>query len=378
MILSRLYRLCRQAVLILICLPLPAPAAANPIVIGQAIDLSGLNGSIGRDYVAGIKTYFDALNAAGGIGGRRIRYIARDDRGMPQTTAKMSTELIERDQAEYLLGGIGDAAVQAVLADPVFQRSGLTLFAPLASAGAGTRAATSQLMFWRPGYQQEIRHIFSHFAKLGMKRIGVAYQPSPSNLEAYRGLSEEIRAHHMQLTATMQLDTASDRLKTDASRMAASQPDFVLVLADTIGTGLFLKEFRRHGAQTFVAGTSLIDLALLRELAGTQAVEWTVFSQVVPNPNASASPLQAEHIATMKKYRDESVSSLTLEGFAAAKSLAKMIELARPFSRSALQEGRTQKRTIDLGGLSIMAADGASLSSYLDIALFRKGGVLVF
>jgi ABC-type branched-subunit amino acid transport system substrate-binding protein len=376
MILSRLYRLCRQAAFVLISLPLPVLAAANPIVIGQAIDLSGLNGSIGRDYVAGIKTYFDALNAAGGIGGRRIRYIARDDRGMPATTAKMTAELIERDQAEYLLGGIGDAAVQAVLADPVFQRSGLTLFAPLASAGG--RLATSQVMFWRPGYQQEIRHIFSHFAKLGMKRIGVAYQPSPSNLDAYRGLSEEIRAHHMPLTATMHLDTAPDGFRADASRMAASHPDFVLVIADTIGTGLFLKEFRRHSAQTFVAGTSLINLAMLRELAGAQAVEWTVFSQVVPNPNASASPLQAEHISTMKKYRDESVSSLTLEGFAAAKSLAKMIELARPSSRTALQEGRAQKRMVDLGGLSIMAADGAPLSSYLDIALFRKGGGLVF
>lgn len=372
---SRLYRFCRQAALILICLPLPA-LAASPIVIGQAIDLSGLNASIGRDYGAGIKTYFDALNAAGGIGGRRVRYIARDDRGMPQTAAKVVAELIERDQAEYLLGGIGEATVQAVLDNPVFQRSGLTLFAPLAS-GAAPRTA-SQVMFWRPAYQQEIRHIFSHFAKLGLKRIGVAYQSSPSSLEAYRALSQEIGSHGLQLTATMQLDAVPDRFRADTRSMAASQPDFVLVIADTIGTGLFLKEFRRHSAQTFVAGTSLIDLTMLRELAGAPAMQWTVFSQVVPNPNASASPLQAEHLSTMKKYRDESVSSLTLEGFAAAKSLAKMIELARPSSHTALQEGRSQKRTIDLGGLSIMATDGTPLSTYLDIALFRKGGGLVF
>ena len=41
----------------------------NTIVVGQAIDLSSPNAAIGRDYVAGIKTYFDALNSAGGIGG---------------------------------------------------------------------------------------------------------------------------------------------------------------------------------------------------------------------------------------------------------------------------------------------------------------------
>lgn len=56
----------------LLFLSLSASAASGTIVIGQAIDLSGPNGSIGRDYVAGIKTCFDMLNAGGGINGRRI------------------------------------------------------------------------------------------------------------------------------------------------------------------------------------------------------------------------------------------------------------------------------------------------------------------
>ena len=106
----------------------------NTIVVGQAIDLSSQNASVGRDYVAGIKTYFDALNAAGGINGKRIRYVVRDDQAQPAVAAKVVTELIERDQIDFLLGGVGDSTAQAVLNAPAFKRSNLVLFAPLVDA----------------------------------------------------------------------------------------------------------------------------------------------------------------------------------------------------------------------------------------------------
>jgi hypothetical protein len=86
-----------------------------------------------------------------------------------------------------------------------------------------------------------------------------------------------------------------------------------------------------------------------------------------------------EHLKMMKKYRDEDVSSLTLEGFAVAKALASAIRQSKQGNRFALRDLIAQKRTIDLGGLLIGAtADSNHLSSYLDVALFRKGTALVF
>ncbi len=354
---------------------LPAQADAGTIVIGQAIDLSGPDAALGRDYVAGIKTYFDALNAAGGINGKRVQYIVRDDRGEASAAAAAVTELIERERADLLFGGVGDAATQAVLNAPAFQRGGHILFAPLATAGQ----KTAPVLFWRPGYQQEIRHIFNHFGNLGIKNVGVVYRETPSNREAYQGLSAEIHARGMQLAGTVTIDPKNERIAGEARKLAAARPGFVLVIADTISTALFLKEYRKHDAQTFVASTSLVNLATLRELAGAKAVEWTVFSQVVPNPAAATSMIQVEHLNMMRKYRDETVSALTLEGFAAAKALARAIQKSKRGPRSALQELLAQPAGLDLGGLSITAAPGSRhLSSYLDIALFKKGSTLVF
>ncbi len=368
-------RFLQPLALAFLSLSVPAHAASDTIVIGQAVDLSGPNASIGRDYVAGIKTYFDMVNSGGGINGRRIHYIVRDDRGQPELAAKAAAELIERKQVDYLFGGVGDNATQAVLDAPAFKRSGLILFAPLAAAD---HATGMRVLFWRPSHKQEIRHIFSHFSNLGIGDVGIVYQDSASNQEAYRGLTAAIQERGMKLTGTARIGIEGDQIAQEARRLASSKPGFILVIADTISTALFLKEYRKHDAQTFVAGTSLINLSTLRELAGARAVEWTVFSQVVPNPAAGTSLIQVEHLSMMKKYRDEAVSSLTLEGFAAAKSLVKAIQQSKRNGRSALQEFIAQNGDIELGGLSVTASNNNRLSGYLDIALFKKGSALVF
>jgi branched-chain amino acid transport system substrate-binding protein len=350
-------------------------AADNAIVIGQAIDLSGPDSSLGRDYVAGIKTYFDTVNSAGGINGKRIRYLTRDDRGEAELTAKAASELIENERADYLLGGIGEKAVSAVLATAAFRRSGHVLFSPLAA----NEYNDTRVLFLRPSYKQEVAHIFSHFSKLGMKDLGIVYQEAAANTEAYRMLTTEAEARGMTIAASARMEVGGDRIAQEAQRLAGMRPGFILVLADTIGTALFLKEYRKHGGTSFVAGTSLTNLTTLRELAGAKAVEWTVFSQVVPNPGAGTSPLQVEHLNMMRKFRDEEVSSLTLEGFAAAKALVRAIRHARQAGPGGLQEYFSQAGTIDLGGLAVdTSRQGNRLSTYLDIALFKKGGGLMF
>lgn len=351
-------------------------ASGNPIVIGQAIDLSGPDAAIGRDYVAGIKTCFDMINSAGGINGRHLQYVVRDDHGNPEVAAKAAGELLERDQVDYLFGGVGDGSTQAIVASPAFRSSGRTLFAPLA---ASEYPASSRVLFWRPGYQQEVRHVFAHFNKLGVNDVAVFYRKTATNLEAYRTLSTEIRERKMRLTGTAAIGDDGGKIAAEARRLAAAHPGFVMVLADTITTALFLKEYRKLDARTFVAGTSLVNLATLRELAGADAVEWTVFSQVVPDPGTGSSPIQLEHLNMMKKYRDEAVSSVTLEGFVAAKLLVKAIQQSRHPQRSALQDLLARTGETDLGGLSaVISRTGNRLSRYLDIALFRKGARLIF
>lgn len=363
------------ALLAFILMPRPS-GAADRIVIGQIIDLSGPNGAIGRDYMAGIKTHFDAVNAKGGVAGKRIRYIVHDDQGKPELAARLANELIAGEQVDYLLGGVGTEPVNAILASSTFRRSSLVLYAPLVT---GQLPSTKQLMLWRPQLHDEMRYLYSYFSRVGIRDVGVVVQASFASGQELQTMSAEMRTQGINLVGIAQIGVNGERSTEEAARLAAAKPGLVLVFADSIAGGLFLKAFRAHASQTFVAGTSLTNLETLREVAGAAALEWTLFSQVVPNPHTYASSIQAEHIAMMRKFRDEAMSSLTLEGFAAAKALVRMIETAGNY-RAALQEFRASKNAaIDLGGLTaVNSAAHMPLSGYLDIALIRKGSRLVY
>lgn len=350
--------------------------AADTIVIGQAIDLSGPNGSIGRDYVAGLTTYFDSVNISGGVNGKRIQYVVRDDHGDTGEAIRLVSELIKIDRADYLLGGIGVEVTQAVIASPTFAKSGHVLFAPLSDS---LNVSRSRALFWRPSHEQEFEYIFSYFDKLGIKNVGIAYQKSTLNKDAYQFVIGELQRRGIKLVGTAYINNSPAEIANEALKLSNASPKMVIAIADTFTTGLFLRAFRKNAPSTFVAGTSLINLNTLTEIAGAKATEWTVFSQVVPNPTSGASALQSDHINMMKKFRDESLSSITLEGFAVGKTLVKAIQMEGSNRGGGLQNFIAHKGTIDLGGLKIVTSDKRNnMSNFVDIALFKKDGSLLF
>lgn len=349
-----------------------ASSSAANLVVAQSIDLSGPNGSIGRDYVAGITTYFDGINQKGGIKGRKIQYVVRDDRGSPKESADNISGLIKDNKPDYVIGAFGTDANRAILAAPAFAQSRHHLFAPLADSSALPR---ERALFWRPSIESELLYLLTHFEKLGIKQVGVALQLLPQNTRAFEFLKAEIKKRNMTLSGVAHITTQSGDLQQNARRLATSGSKLVISIGDTIAMAQFLRAFRAFDATTFVAGTSLVNLSTLGEIAGRRATEWTVFSQVVPNAARAVSPLQAEHIEMMKRFRDEPVSSLTLEGYAVAKTLVSMM---RPDAAPGAPLAPARSN-LDLGGLVITPAqDGSNLSRFVGIALFRPDGSLLF
>ena len=68
----------------------------NSITIGQSIVLAGLGASIARPYYEGAKLYFDRVNAAGGVAGRKIDVVTLDDNGRSVTTVANTRKLLEQ------------------------------------------------------------------------------------------------------------------------------------------------------------------------------------------------------------------------------------------------------------------------------------------
>jgi len=93
---------------------LPAQAA-TPGVTASEIKLgisSPLTGSAGLSYgkVPGaMKAYFSYINANGGVYGRKINLISRDDKYLPTLAATQTTNLVLKDNVFALVGALGTA-----------------------------------------------------------------------------------------------------------------------------------------------------------------------------------------------------------------------------------------------------------------------------
>jgi branched-chain amino acid transport system substrate-binding protein len=103
----------RALLLVLIVVAAPtALAASTPgvtartIVIGGTVPITGpaaLFGSVGR----GADAYFKYVNAHGGVNGRKITYLYRDDAYDPSKTVQLTRELVENDKVLAVFSTIG-------------------------------------------------------------------------------------------------------------------------------------------------------------------------------------------------------------------------------------------------------------------------------
>ncbi|MDP3167423.1 MAG: ABC transporter substrate-binding protein, partial [Hydrogenophaga sp.] len=82
------------------------------VVLGQTLALTGPGSSLARYFHQGAKLYFDNVNAAGGINGRKIELVTLDDQGNPATTVANTKKLLDQGVLS-LFGFYGSPQVTA-------------------------------------------------------------------------------------------------------------------------------------------------------------------------------------------------------------------------------------------------------------------------
>jgi ABC-type branched-subunit amino acid transport system substrate-binding protein len=93
---------------------LPAQAAepglsAKEIKLGYSGPLTGSAGQVYGKLPGAMKAYFDHINANGGVNGRKIKLVVRDDKYLPTLAATQTTNLVLNDKVFALVGALGTA-----------------------------------------------------------------------------------------------------------------------------------------------------------------------------------------------------------------------------------------------------------------------------
>ncbi len=92
----------------------------EPVKIGLAAAVSGGSAASGEAITRGLQIAMDEINAKGGVlGGRKLELVIRDDEGNPAKGVTIARELIEREGAVVVFGGLHTTVALAEV--PVWQ-----------------------------------------------------------------------------------------------------------------------------------------------------------------------------------------------------------------------------------------------------------------
>ncbi|MCA1325502.1 ABC transporter substrate-binding protein [Herbaspirillum sp. alder98] len=100
---STFYLFLSRAILVAGLAGASAATAAEPIRIGEINSHNGLP-AVGQAYRNGLALAMDELNAAGGVRGRPLALVARDDEGDADQAARHARELVRDEQVVVLTG----------------------------------------------------------------------------------------------------------------------------------------------------------------------------------------------------------------------------------------------------------------------------------
>lgn len=133
------------------------------ILLGEVEPLTGPPALLGIAYNVGTKVAIAEANAAGGVGGRKLRLIAEDDGYVPTRTIQALRKLIDVDRVFALTSLSGSG--QAIAAMPLVSKAGIPTMASIAPVTQLYEPPRKNVFVLGQSYEEGMYQLASHIAK---------------------------------------------------------------------------------------------------------------------------------------------------------------------------------------------------------------------
>ena len=201
------------------------------IKIGNTMPYSGPAsawGMVGKSEAA----YFAMINDQGGVNGRKINFISRDDGYSPPKTVEMVRKLVEEDQVLLLFQSLGTAS-NAAVQDYLNERKIPQLFVATGADRWNDPKRHPWTMGWQPSYRVEAR-IYGRYilSNLPDAKIAVLYQNDDLGKDYLMGLREGLgdKADRM-IVATKTYETTDPTVDSQIVTLHGSGANVLVTVA---------------------------------------------------------------------------------------------------------------------------------------------------
>jgi ABC-type branched-subunit amino acid transport system substrate-binding protein len=270
--------LARVALTLVVVMAIAASAVGQPaergvtateIIVGTTMPLSGGASLWGLPISGAMDAWFKKINDEGGIQGRKLRLVVKDDGYLPPRAVANTREMVERDGVFALVSSLGTANVFAVR-DYVIETQTLWI-TPLASTDIWAGFRNKKYLFVTyPGYTDEGAFLTKYAVEnLKAQKIAVFYQNDLYGQQGLLGVKRGFaQLKGVKLVAQVSYEVTDREVTAQAQKLKESGADTVVIYALPTAGALIVREMAKLSFRpTLVSSFTLAD-PIMFALAG--------------------------------------------------------------------------------------------------------------
>ena len=303
--------------------------APDRILFGQAAALSGPSSALGQGMRQGILAAFAEINARGGVHGRKLELISRDDGYDPDRSMVQTEKLLEEDKVFALIGAVGTPTTSVTV--PIAKARNVPFIGPFTGAAFLRAPDLQNVVNIRASYSAEAEAWVKHLTEdLHIKRIAIFYQDDSYGRDGLAGVKLALERRGMELTAEGTFERNTRAVSSAVRTLKRAEPEAVVMVGTYAPCAEFIKLARKSDFNPVFVNISFVGAIALAKELGPEG-QGVIVSEVVPFPWDGSAKVVAEYQAAEKALDpDLKPDFVSLEGYLSGRLVAAALEMTGP------------------------------------------------
>ncbi len=351
---------------------------SDSLVLAGILPYTGVIGLEAKIYAEGQNIYFDRINKAGGINGRKIVVKDYDDFYAADKAAAAANTAVSQDGVLLFIGGLGTANGLAIA--QVAEQNKTALIGTTTGAVAFRDPARRYIFPIRPSTSDEVNRMVTIGGKIGWDTYAAVYQDDAFGKDALTGLQAGAAREKAAVIATIPVDRAATDYTAAVAAAAKSKAGVVMVFLPPIPAARFIRALKESGFTGAVATLSISGIPAVIKGIGEKSRR-VALPRVLRRPDDRANPLAADFMKVMKEGGKLDPTAGHFEAYVTARIVVEALKRAgRNVNREANVTAMESLGEYDLGGVIVTYGPNKLRrgNQSVELQVAGKGGGFVY
>ena len=246
-------------------------AAAEPVKVGFVAALSGQSAKSGEGIRRGLEVAIDEVNGQGGVLGRPLMLVSRDDESNPAKGQIAAREMIDREGVVALFGGLDSPVSQAIV--PIANGAKVPFMGVWAAATGITRNGADPNYVFRVSAVDALVDVrlIAHVGTMGVQKPGLMLVNNGWGESNNAGLAAAAAAAGVTLAGVEKFDDKDVDMTPQLQRLRSAGADAIILVGNSAPGAQVVKSMQRMAWTVPIVSHWGISGGRFPELAGSWA-----------------------------------------------------------------------------------------------------------